>query len=233
MTLRFDEQQYTADIPVLKTGRLVLRPWRRDDVRAYAGILRDPEVMRHWGSGIRYRAKRAVAGFVARFSDIEAHRSMDAMLLHWEKHRFGLWALEDRESGALLGNAGLSVLDGWTAEPTDIEVGWLLARAAWGRGLAVEAGRASLAYAFEVLQLPRVVSVAFTANWRSERVMQSLGLVLAGRTRWMGDDVVWYAMDRDAWNRGSEPGSSRRPGDALAPDHYGLTTSDSTTRSST
>lgn len=204
MTLRLGNPQYTPDIPVLKTERLVLRPWSRDDVRGYARLLRDPEVMRHWGSGMRFRVKRAAAGLVARFCDIEARRSVADMRRHWRDHGFGLWALEEKATGALVGNAGLTVLDGWTAEPADIEVGWLLARSAWGRGFAAEAGRASLAYAFDVLQLPRVVSVAFTTNWRSERVMQSLGLALAGRTRWMGADVVWYGMDRDDWGRAAE-----------------------------
>ena len=212
MKLRFGGQQYTADIPVLKTDRLILRPWRRDDIRTYSRILQDPDVMRHWGSGMRYRIKRAVAGLVGRFSDIEARRALVAMDRHWRKHRFGLWALEDRESGALLGNAGLTVLDAWTGESTNIEVGWMLARSAWGRGYAVEAGRASLEFAFDVLQLPRVVSVAFTSNWRSERVMQNLGLKRAGRMRWMGDDVVWYGMDRGDWK-----GDAGDPGRRSAP----------------
>lgn len=207
MNLRPGNQRYTPDIPVLKTERLVLRPWRDDDVRAYARLLRDPEVMRHWGSGIRFRLKRAVANVVARFCDIEARRSVADMRRHWRDHGFGLWALEEKASGALVGNAGLTVLDGWTADPADIEVGWLLARPAWGRGFAVEAGRASLAYAFDVLQLPRVVSVAFTSNWRSERVMQNLGLTLAGRTRWMGADVVWYGADR-----GDRAGAAEKAG---------------------
>jgi RimJ/RimL family protein N-acetyltransferase len=192
---------------VLKTDRLVLRPWRRDDVRAYSRILQDPDVMRHWGSGMRFRIKRTVANLVARVSDIEARHALVAMDRHWRKHRFGLWALEERESGALLGNAGLTVLDGWTGESANIEVGWLLARSAWGRGYAVEAGRASLEFAFDVRRLPRIVSVAFTSNWRSERVMQNLGLRPAGRMRWKGDEVVWYGMDRDAWNSdAADPG---------------------------
>jgi len=208
MTLRFGRQRYTAGIPVLKTDRLLLRPWRDDDVPAYADILRDPEVLRQWGSGLRFRAKRAVAGLVAKFCDVEARLALNDMDRHWKEHRFGLWALEEQASGALVGNAGLTVLDGWNAEPANIEVGWLLARSAWGRGLAVEAGRASLGYAFDVLGLTRVVSVAFASNWRSERVMRNLGLVHAGRTRWMGDDVVWYGVDREDWQGGVRAASA-------------------------
>jgi RimJ/RimL family protein N-acetyltransferase len=77
----------------------------------------------------------------------------------------------------------------------------MLARSSWGRGFAVEAGRASIAYAFDILRLPRLVSVALVSNWRSERVMRNLDLSPVGRTRWKGNEIVWYAIDQNAWTR--------------------------------
>ncbi len=206
MSARVERKRYHPTAPVLETDRLVLRPWRDGDVRAYARILRDPEIMRHWGTGARFRAKRAVANGIALFSDVEARWAIASMNRHWRRHGYGLWALEERESGELVGNAGLTVLDDWTADAANVEVGWMLARPSWGRGLAVEAGRASIDYAFDVLGLPRLVSVALVSNWRSERVMQSLALSPVGRTQWKRSEVVWYAIDRDAWKRTEAPG---------------------------
>jgi RimJ/RimL family protein N-acetyltransferase len=188
-------------VPTVATGRLRLRPWRSEDVGAYARIIRDPEVMRHLGAGVRYRVKRTVASAVAAVSDIEARRAVAAMTRHWQQHRFGLWAAEETASGALIGYAGLSVLDDWNADPSSIELGWLFERSSWGRGLGTEAGLASLAYGFDELRLPRIVSVTSVLNSRSERLIQRLGFSFAGRMRWKRSDVVWYAMDRSDWDR--------------------------------
>jgi ribosomal-protein-alanine N-acetyltransferase len=186
-------------VPTVATDRLWLRPWRRADAPEYARILHHPEVARHLGSGIRYRVKRAVASLVAAVSDVEARREIGTMTRHWQQHRFGLWAVEEKASGRLIGSVGLTVLDDWSADPSNVELGWLLARPSWGRGLGREAGLASLAYGFDDLRLPRIVSVTLVANARSERLIQRLGFSFVGRTRWKGSDVVWYAMDRSDW----------------------------------
>ena len=170
---------------------------------AYARIIRDPEVMRHLGSGVRYRVKRTMASALAAVSDIEARRELRTMTRHWQRHGFGLWAVEEKASGALLGSVGLTVLDDWSQDPSSIELGWLLSRPSWGRGLGREAGLACLAYGFDDLQLPRIVSVTLVQNSRSERLIQGLGFSFMGRTRWKRNDVVWYAMDRSTWGRKS------------------------------
>jgi ribosomal-protein-alanine N-acetyltransferase len=188
-------------VPTLSTDRLWLRPFRRDDAAAYTRIIQDPGVMQHLGSGVRYRVKRAMASALAVVSDIEARREIGSIAGHWKRHGFGLWAVEEKASGALLGSAGLTVLDGWSADPSSIELGWVLSRPFWGRGFGAEAGHASLAYGFDCLRLARIVSVTLVLNTRSERLIQRLGLVFAGRTRWKRNEVVWYGMDRDDWAR--------------------------------
>jgi RimJ/RimL family protein N-acetyltransferase len=188
-------------VPALETERLLLRPWRETDVPAYARIIRDPEVLRYWGSGVRYRVKRAVAALVAAVSDIEARRAITALTHHWQHHGFGMWAVEDRDGGALIGSIGLTTLDDWSADSTNVEFGWLLARPVWGRGFAAEAGRASLAYAFDEMGLPRIVNVTLAANTRARRAVERLGFVFVGQTHWNRNDVVWYAMDRSGWAR--------------------------------
>ena len=71
-----------------------------------------------------------------------------------------------------MGEAGLQLLE---AGP-DVELGYTLARAAWGRGYATEAARAVLRWAFAGLRLPRVVAVADPANTASLRVLEKLGM---------------------------------------------------------
>ena len=77
------------------------------------------------------------------------------------------------------------------------EVGWVLHRDFWGRGLATEAGRASLEFWRELMpDEPRLYSFTTPENVRSRAVMERLGLTLRGQTVWRGFDIVWYATDR-------------------------------------
>jgi RimJ/RimL family protein N-acetyltransferase len=188
-------------VPRLETPRLLLRAWSGDDVEDYARIIGDPEVMRHLGEGRRYRVKRVAASVVSRISDIEARREVVRLIRHWRACGFGEWAVEEKATGSLIGKVGLIHHPDWVADPVNVEVGWLLARQTWGHGYATEAGREALAHAFEELEMERIVSICRPQNRESERVMQRLGLSFAGRTRWKGGEVIWYATDRAAWER--------------------------------
>lgn len=193
-----------GDVPQLETPRLRLRAWGEHDVPEYACILRDPEVMRYLGSGLRYALKRKAASLVASVSDVEARRGIRKLAAHWSRCGFGEWAVEDKASGELIGQIGLHHHPDWVADPAKVEVGWLLARRAWGRGFATEGARASLAYAFDRLAMDRIVSISLLPNVRSQWVMERLGLSRVGQTRWKGSEVVWYAIDRAAW-KGETP----------------------------
>ena len=83
-------------------------------------------------------------------------------------------------------------------------MGWRLDRAYWNRGLATEGALASLRYGFEWLELERIISITLPQNAASRRVMEKAGLTLRGETRWRGQDVVWYAIDRRDW-QGANP----------------------------
>ncbi len=117
MSERSGTDRDSPTVATVATDRLRLRPWRREDVPAYARIIRDPEVTRHLGSGVRYRVKRTMASALAAVSDIEARRELRTMTRHWQRHGFGLWAVEEKASGALLGSVGLTVLDDWQRRP--------------------------------------------------------------------------------------------------------------------
>ena len=101
---------------------------------------------------------------------------IDRLNTHIDSHGFGFWALEDRASGEFVGFTGLENV-AFTAPFTPaVEIAWRLAHRFWGRGYAAEAARASLAFGFEILKLPEIVSFAVLDNRRSRRVMERIGM---------------------------------------------------------
>jgi RimJ/RimL family protein N-acetyltransferase len=154
-------------------------------VNAYARICADAQVMRYMLPG----------GAV---SHAEAAFDLQNLREHWRVHGFGHWAVEEKESGRLVGRTGLKHHDTWTLDPENTEVGYLYDRAVWGRGYATEAARASIAFAFETLERQEVISIALPENAASRRVMEKAGLTYAGATRWEARDidVVWYSIRR-------------------------------------
>ena len=159
--------------------------------------------------GSRYRAKRAAASLLARVSDVEARRTISALRRHWTEHGFGEWAVE-RATRELIGKIGLVHHADWQLGATKVEIGWTLARHAWGQGLATEAAQLALDDAFERVELDRVISIARHDNVRSRRVMEKLGMRRQGRTRWRGSDMVWYAIERERVARAQRRAPPRR-----------------------
>jgi len=170
----------------VETRRLLLHGWREEDVEPYARICADAEVMRYIGSGSPLGREESEAQ-VSRF------------VRHWEERGFGLWAVEHRASGAFIGFVGLAYQDAWAEGEHKTEVGWRLDRGYWGKGLATEGAAASVRYGFEELDLERIISIIQPANAPSRRVAEKAGLTLQGETRWRGNDVLWYAIDRGEW----------------------------------
>lgn len=173
----------TARAPVRTTARLRLRPFRDDDLPAFAALNADPRVMEFLGGRPMSReASDAMARWANR--------------LHAEEG-IGLLAVERRADGALLGMCGLHHLD-WF--PGDVEIGWRLAPEHWGNGYASEAAAAWLGYGFGELGLPRVVSTTDPPNARSIAVMHRLGMTFAGEAEGEEDGerfpVVVHAIDR-------------------------------------
>ena len=124
----------------------------------------------------------------------EAWRELAYLVGHWGLRGFGQWVLEDRDTGELVGRAGLYFPDGWPG----LEVGWTLARPRWGQGFATEAGHASLDWAFAELDADRVISLIAPDNERSRRVAERLGATCEGRTAIRGHVVDIYGIDRPA-----------------------------------
>lgn len=121
----------------------------------------DPAVMEHFPEPL---TRRQSDGLVGR---IEAGFEADG---------FGLWALEVRGTGEFIGFTGLAVPEFEAHFMPAVEVGWRLARSAWGHGYATEAARAALAFGFEEVGLDEIVSFTTVANWRSRAVMERLDM---------------------------------------------------------
>ena len=158
----------SADSPSLQpmptTERLLLRSWRPSDRAPFATLNADKEVVRYIGSG-------------APMTRADSDALLEAIEAHWREHGFGLWCAAPREDpDACLGFVGLAVPAFLPAVLPAVEVGWRLARSAWGRGLATEGARASLRHAFEDLGLAAVISIIDPLNERSIRVARKLGM---------------------------------------------------------
>jgi len=114
--------------------------------------------------------------FPGTLSRAQSDDLIEAIEAGFEVNGFGLWALETREGGEFIGFTGLSVPSFEAHFTPAVEVGWRLARSAWGQGYATEAGTAVLAFGFEEAGLDEIVSFTTPANRRSRAVMERLGM---------------------------------------------------------
>ena len=146
----------------LKTERLRLRQWRKQDFSAFAKLNADPEVMKYYPDILNEEESNDMA---RRFEALLAYRG------------WGFWVVEKLDDKKFMGFVGLY-------EPTYdlpvtpcVEIGWRLVREYWGQGYATEAAKSSLAVAFEKLDLPEVYSFTSVLNKKSQAVMEKLGMV--------------------------------------------------------
>lgn len=145
----------------LGTERLRLRRWRVADREPFAALNADPEVM---------------AYFPELLTREQSDRVVERIEADFERDGYGLWALETKAGGEFIGFTGLATVSYETPFTPAVEVGWRLARAAWGHGYASEAARAALAFGFEEAGLEEIVSFAAVGNLRSRAVMERIGM---------------------------------------------------------
>jgi RimJ/RimL family protein N-acetyltransferase len=163
-----------------------MRGFRDEDLDDWAAIVADAEVTR-W------------VGDEKPLSREDAWRNMAYFMGHWQLRGFGSWALEERETGKVVGRTGLYQPEAWPG----LEVGWLVAREHWGRGFAPEAGRASMEWAREELGSDHVISLIEDANERSARVAEKLGMTVEGRTRIVNERYEVRIFGRDLETSGT------------------------------
>ena len=162
-------------IPELITPRLRLRAFTPNDFDAYAAMMADPDVTRFLGDG------RPLAR-------AEAWRQMAMFLGHWSLRGFGIWAVEERATNAFIGRIGCFEPEGFPG----FEIGYTLAKPAWGRGYAREGAAASLEFARETLGRTDIISIIRPGNVASIRVAEALGATAAEMVDFHGAPSVVY-----------------------------------------
>lgn len=147
---------------VITTARLALRHFTPEDTDALAAIFGDREVMRYSLSGVKTRS--------------QTREFISWIHSNYQKYGFGLYAVTLRKTKQLIGYCGLLVW--YFEEVTEVEIGYRLAREYWGKGLATEAAVAVRNYAWQQLELNRLICLIQPENKPSLRVAAKLGMSL-------------------------------------------------------
>lgn len=164
--------------PTLSTARLLLRPHRPEDFEASIAIWSDPEVTRFIGG--RPATREEVWARLLRYAG------------HWTWLGFGMWAVEERETGQMIGDVGfLRARREITPSHDDWpEMGWSLRTSAHGKGYATEAVRGALHWADARFGQQRTWCIIGEGNEASFRVAAKAGYLEAARTTYHGAPTV-------------------------------------------
>jgi [ribosomal protein S5]-alanine N-acetyltransferase len=173
---------------VLETDRLIMTEWVMQDWMEFRPIASDPDVMRYIGDGSTWSDQR-IQAFVER------------QMQEWNRYRFCLWKMLQKNDLRLVGFCGLQHL----SQTEEIEIGWWLAKASWGKGLATEAARVVLHYGFETAALQRIVAIARPANYASIRIMEKLGMRYEKEMVRNGIPIVLYSAENPLLLRPERP----------------------------
>ena len=187
--------------PTLTTERLVLRPFEESDIPEVAPLADDEEISKN------------TLLIPHPYQEVHARRWI---AVHGREYRSGksvVFAVTLAATGALVGAVGLTI----AREHRHAGLGYWIGRQYWGGGLATEAARAVLAYAFGELDLVRIHAGHFADNPASGRVMQKIGMKEEGRLRrhifrW-GEyrDMVLFGIVKEEWHAGVEKQKGKTP----------------------
>nr|WP_033067800.1 GNAT family N-acetyltransferase [Thalassospira australica] len=153
----------------INTERLLLRGWKPSDHAPFAAMCGDPDVMRYIGNG-KTRTADDAARYIASFEK------------EWRERGFGLFAVESRKTGELIGFTGLSWPDFLPEVFPSVEIGWRFSKLSWGKGYASEAAVAALSFGVNELGITDIVSIYQIENSPSARIMRKLGMIFDRRT---------------------------------------------------
>lgn len=174
----------TAEPIQIETERLILRPPQAADFEAWAELSADAEAMHHLGGP----QPRSVAW-----------RSFLFVVGSWQIQGFAPFSVIEKASGQWIGRVGPLQPEGWPGT----EIGWTLARKAWGKGYAQESAVAATEWAFAQLGWTRIVHCIDADHVASQRVAQRLGSRIIGRTRmpppYDDIEVDLWGQTREEW----------------------------------
>ena len=147
---------------MIETERLILRQWRSQDRAAWNAMMGDPEVA-YWLGG--------------EMTPVEMAASFDRARMLLELDGFGMWAAERKTDGAVIGSVGVRRVMAGHPMAGEVEIGWRLARSAWGSGYASEGAAAALSWGLAQLDPLRIVAFTANTNLRSQAVMERIAMV--------------------------------------------------------
>ncbi len=166
---------------ITQTEHLIIREFQVLDIEALAQILVKPEVMQFSPTGVLSNKQTAVR--IQRFLD------------SYQKNGYGKWAVINRQSGRLIGYCGIAVEE-IEGKPEN-ELGYRIDSDFWGQGLATEAAKACLQYAFTNLNLDYVLGIVEPENQASIRVLEKVGMEFIKKSTWCGKVVCIYQVMRE------------------------------------
>ncbi|MBI4854445.1 MAG: GNAT family N-acetyltransferase [Acidobacteria bacterium] len=164
---------------ILETNNLLLRSLASEDLESVVKLNSDPEVVKYITGGEPMPREQTLARF-------------NFYLEHQEKHQFAIWAVINKEDSLFIGLCGLQFLE----NTENVEVGYRLARAFWGKGLATEAAKACINYGFNKLSLPEIVAVIDPENIASHKVIEKVGLKYEKMAYFYAKDLSYYKITK-------------------------------------
>lgn len=166
----------------LETERLLLRPYRLEDLDDLHAMLSDPEHMR-W--------------YPEPFSREGSLEWLERQIARHETRGYALWIVEDRRTGAFLGTAGPSLVT--IEEADEVEIGWHTRPGRKGEGIAPEAGAAARDWAFANLEVDHLIALVRPENRPSGRVAEKIGMHVDREVDYKGLRHLIYRIDRVRW----------------------------------
>ena len=166
-------------VPTFRTSRLTLRPFSPDDASDLHEILLTPGILKYYPSTQPPELER-VQKLVQRQID------------HWVELGYGWWAVESNLDRKLIGWSGLQFL----TETEEIEIGYLLNKPYWGKGLATESAQVGINFGFEQLGIQEIIGITHPENIASQRVLEKIGLEFQREAEYFGMDCFKYLISR-------------------------------------
>jgi ribosomal-protein-alanine N-acetyltransferase len=168
---------------ILDTPRMSGEPIGPEHEAEIAELILDPRVY------------RTLWPFPTAPSRVDVQASLVDKRDHWERHGFGLWLLRDRATGLMVGRGGLQYTD--AIGGFAVEAAWTIVPERWGQGLATELALASVAVAFEALDLRELIAITLPDNLASRRVMEKAGFGYDRCIEHVGLTHVLYRRGRE------------------------------------
>jgi len=169
--------------PILETERLILRPFKSQDLDPFAKIVADSEVIRF----ATYTGNTMTRS--------QAWNWLCMMMGHWHLRGYGIWAVEERRTGELLGRIGLQFLEWFD----DVELVWMLKQNAWRRGFSTEGAKAAIEFGFSNLDIPRLAAVIHIGNEPSVKLAERLEMQYKRQIERQNIQFVEYILTKSDW----------------------------------